>query len=92
VNPGRYEAVLMDSVSGKEEVKKELISLNREAYVVVRVGVEASDGESFPEDIIVFPHSDASLLSFAAGSKRVGVGALALSSLLALSSVFKFML
>ncbi len=72
VNPGKYSAVLLSQGKDEHEVettRKELVTLNRESYVVMRVGVEAKDGESFPEDIVVYPHSDASLLSFSGRTK-----------------------
>jgi hypothetical protein len=61
VNPGKYEAVLQDA-AGKVEAMQQLVTLNRESYVVLRVGVEAKDGQSFPQELIVFPQSDASSL------------------------------
>eukprot|EP00403_Amphidinium_massartii_P038604 CAMPEP_0178443810 /NCGR_PEP_ID=MMETSP0689_2-20121128/39117_1 /TAXON_ID=160604 /ORGANISM="Amphidinium massartii, Strain CS-259" /LENGTH=272 /DNA_ID=CAMNT_0020067889 /DNA_START=108 /DNA_END=926 /DNA_ORIENTATION=- len=73
VNPGRYEVVLEDK-DGKPESKSELVALNRESYVVLRTGVEAHNGPSYPQELIVFPHSDiASLRSGAVrGSKFLG--------------------
>jgi len=62
VNPGQYEAVLADN-SGKVEASTQLVTLNRESYVVLRVGVEAKEGQSFPQELIVFPQSDASMLA-----------------------------
>mmetsp|Transcript_2148 Transcript_2148/g.3645 ORF Transcript_2148/g.3645 Transcript_2148/m.3645 type:complete len:289 (+) Transcript_2148:110-976(+) len=61
VNPGRYEVVLSDS-DGKPEAKSELVALNRESYVVLRTGVEAKNGPSYPQELIVFPHSDLTAL------------------------------
>lgn len=70
VNPGRYN-VALDDVDGKEKSQGELVALNHESYVVIRTGVEAQNGESFPEELIVFPQSDAKMLphsgSFSAG-------------------------
>lgn len=62
VNPGKYEAVLADN-AGKVEAKQQLVTLNRESYVVLRVGVEAKEGQSFPQELIVFPQSDVSMLA-----------------------------
>jgi len=76
VNPGKYSAVLLDDKSEHERTRKELVTLNRESYVVMRVGVEAKDGESFPEDIVVYPHSDASLLSFSGRTRSVSAALL----------------
>lgn len=61
VNPGEYQVVLEGS-DGREKGRNSLIALNREAYVVIRTGVASQEGESFPEEEIVFPKSDASLL------------------------------
>jgi len=65
VNPGRYEVILQDS-EGKVESKHELVALNRQSYIVVRCGVESQQGQSYPQDLIVYPHSDASVLMGAA--------------------------
>lgn len=61
VNPGAYE---VDLVSGNADVraKSQLVALNRESYVVLRVGVEAERGDAYPEDIVVYPKSDISAL------------------------------
>lgn len=70
VNPGVYEIDLMDG----EEVKSKsrLVALNHESYVVLRTGIETKTGQSYEEELVVFPesdpkslHSGASHLSFA---------------------------
>jgi len=61
VNAGRYDVVL-DDVGGKEIQKHELVALEGESYVVMRTGVEAQDGESYPEELMVFPQSDPGML------------------------------
>jgi len=61
VNPGIYEVVLAGA-DGTEEANGELVALNRESYVILRTGVDAQQGPSFPQGLVVFPHSDASLL------------------------------
>lgn len=61
VNPGVYEVVLTDA-DGTEEANGELVALNRESYVILRTGVDAQQGPSFPQGLVVFPHSDANLL------------------------------
>lgn len=83
VNPGHYEAILADG-NGAVQSKQELVTLNRESYVVLRVGVEAQEGESFPQEIMVFPQSDASLLGSAF---RASDGKMALMASLMLGSV-----
>jgi hypothetical protein len=64
VNPGRYECVLVDK-EGNEKSTAHLVALNRESYVVLRVGVEAQQGPSYEEGLIVYPQSDPALLSAA---------------------------
>lgn len=61
VNPGIYEVTLV-SKDGKTAAKSPLVALNRESYVVLRTGVEAKQGPSYPEELVVFPKSDASAL------------------------------
>jgi len=61
VNPGQYEVVLSD-VAGKLESKSQLVALDRESYVVLRMGVEAQQGQSYPEELVVYPLSDTAAL------------------------------
>lgn len=56
VNPGVYEVDLAGP-AGEVKAKSELVALNRESYVVLRTGVESKQGESFPEELVIFPHS-----------------------------------
>jgi len=62
VNPGIYQVALADA-DGTEEAAGELVALNRESYVILRTGVDAQQGPSFPQGLVVYPHSDASLLN-----------------------------
>merc|ERR1719240_1530997 len=65
VNPGLYEVVLPeDAVAQKNVSAQELVALNRESYLVLRVGMESD--EAYPEDLLVFPHSDPKALTGAA--------------------------
>lgn len=75
VNPGKYECQLMGS-DGAEKAKSSLVALNRESYVVLRVGVEAQSGQAYPQDLVVYPQSDPSMLHSGAVSARVSVLAL----------------
>lgn len=62
VNPGKYEVVLV-SPGGLQDAKRPLVALSGESYVVMRTGVEAQHGgESYPEEVVVFPESDPTLL------------------------------
>lgn len=56
VNAGKYEVVLTD-LEGKEQAESSLIALNRQSYVVLRVGVESQQGPSYPEELMVYPHN-----------------------------------
>merc|ERR1740121_3247214 len=57
VNPGVYEVVLAGQ-DGKEAAKTSLVALNRESYVVLRTGVEAEQGPSYPQELMIYPKSD----------------------------------
>merc|ERR1739844_436103 len=57
VNPGMYEVDLTDP-TGATKAKRELVAVNHESYVVLRVGVESQQGQSFPEELVIFPQSD----------------------------------
>jgi len=70
VNPGRYNVELMDA-AGKVQDKGELVALNRQSYVVIRCGVEAQQGQAYPQQLIIFPKSDASLLKGSAVGKSM---------------------
>lgn len=61
VNPGEYMVVLNDE-SGTLVGKKKLVALDKESYVVMRAGVEAAQGQSYPQELVVYPQSDAALL------------------------------
>merc|ERR1719330_321368 len=69
VNPGIYEVDLAD-VSGETKAKSELVALSRESYVVLRTGVESEQGESFPEELVIYPQSDMSALPHS-GAQRI---------------------
>jgi hypothetical protein len=61
VNPGRYEVALTGD-DGETKAKTDLVALDHESYVVLRIGVEAQQGPAYAQDLIVFPKSDASML------------------------------
>merc|ERR550537_1365227 len=63
VNSGEYDVVLK-GMDRKIKDKKSLVCVNKESYVILRVGVEAQQGQSYPQEITVFPHSDPSKLHF----------------------------
>lgn len=61
VNSGEYD-VLLKGTDKKVKDKKSMVCLNKESYVILRVGVEAQQGQSYPQEITVYPHSDPSKL------------------------------
>jgi len=77
VNEGRYRAVL-SSEGGEEIASAPIVCLNKESYVILRVGVESQSGKSYPQELVVYPMSDPYYLSGAFSSKALS----AVSSLL----------
>lgn len=75
VNPGIYECSLVGE-DGKEVSKSELVALNRESYIALRVGVEAQSGQAYPQDLVVYPKSDPSTLKSATTGTTSGVALL----------------
>lgn len=61
VNPGIYQVVL-EGEDGEAKAKSDLVALNRESYVVLRTGVEAQEGPSYPQELVVYPRSDMAAL------------------------------
>jgi len=80
VNQGIYE-VILQGADGETKTKKELVALNRESYVIMRCGVEAQQGPAYPQELIVFPMSDKSVLTGAARSQKVSLAAMLASAL-----------
>merc|ERR1719247_2560324 len=70
VNPGIYE-VELDGADGQVKSKTELVALNRESYVVLRTGVESKTGQSFPQELVIYPNSDASTLRNSASTRSL---------------------
>lgn len=68
VNQGAYEVVLMGG-DGEIKAKKNLIALNRESYVIMRCGVDAQQGKTYPQDLIIFPESDPKVLTGKAAAR-----------------------
>lgn len=67
VNQGLYEVVLKDSAE-ETKARRRLVAINKESYLVLRCGVEAEEGQSYPQELMVFPESDPSALGGAARS------------------------
>lgn len=83
VNPGEYKVSLMDGK--KQRVLENLVALNRESYVIIRTGVEAQQGTGYPQDLIVYPQSDAALLHSGAASSVPAVVLMAFLAMLGLA-------
>ena len=49
VNPGRYHVKLFNE-DGEKVASEELVALNKESYIVMRCGVEAQQGQAYPQD------------------------------------------
>merc|ERR1719401_1324036 len=60
VNPGVYQVKLTEK--GQTKAKHELVALSRESYVVIRTGVQAIQGKSYPQELVVYPNSDPAAL------------------------------
>lgn len=65
VNPGIYELTL-EGEDNKVSAKHELVAVDHESYMVMRVGLESKEGQSYPQEIMVFPQSDPAQFSGAA--------------------------
>jgi len=76
VNPGKYE-VDLKAPTGETKAKRDLVALNHESYVVLRVGVESQQGQSFPEELMVYPQSDMAALHSGAPARSVCLATLA---------------
>lgn len=61
VDPGAYEAMLVEA-DNSIKAKKELVAVPKEAYVVIRCGVEAQEGPVYPQELMVYPLSDKTAL------------------------------
>jgi len=57
LSPGAYSVRLIDTASKKTKASSGLVALKKESYVVLRTGVEAQSGKSYPEELVVFPQS-----------------------------------
>lgn len=57
VNPGIYKLQLTNE-KGMEESQGRLVAVNHESYVVIRAGVEAEQGQTYPQELIIWPQSD----------------------------------
>jgi len=78
-----YYVVRLSSADGTEVNSAPLVALNKESYVVLRVGVLSPAGTvSYPEELLVYPQFDASRLSGA--SSRLSMSSMMASTMMAL--------
>lgn len=68
VNPGIYQVELEGS-DNKVKSTSQLVAVNRESYVVLRVGVESKSGPAYPQELVVYPNTDPSSLQGGAASR-----------------------
>jgi len=85
VNPGIYDVALVGQ-DGSPMARSSLVALNRESYVVMRTGVEAQQGPSYPQDLVVYPRSDAAALQSGAATQTAMVSVL-LATVAAMAAV-----
>jgi hypothetical protein len=79
VNPGIYDVELIGS-DGAMKAKSQLVALTQESYVVIRTGVEAQQGPSYPQELLIYPQSDGSQFRSAAMTvTKVSMAVLALA-------------
>lgn len=64
IDQGHYELSLINA--GDDKADADFVALPGECYIVIRVGTETEEGASYPQEVFVFPHSDAALLGAAA--------------------------
>jgi len=76
VSQGMYDVVLQGQ-DGETKAENEFVALNHESYVILRTGLEAQNGPSFPQELVVFPQSDPSALPKSAAQAVAPVAVLA---------------
>ncbi|CAK0807101.1 unnamed protein product [Prorocentrum cordatum] len=64
---GEY-TVELDGAKGPETASKSLVALPHENYVLLRTGIESRNGQSYPEDLVVFPNSQAKVVQRSAAA------------------------
>lgn len=106
INTGLYEIAMDESYGRHDNIVKKLVALPMHNYVVLRMGIEddpeAEDGpqegpnpipgdKSYPEQLIVFPLSDASRLKGAATPARGSVSIVGLALITVMASRYWFL-
>jgi len=75
VSPGQYQ-VELDGPDGRRDASKPLVALPHESYVLLRTGIESESGQSYPEDLVVFPRSEAKVVRSGAAATQASAVAL----------------
>ena len=65
VNQGKYDVALA-AQDGHEVAVQHMVALKHQNYIVLRTGVEGQK----PEELVVFPQSDASMLPHSGAAKQ----------------------
>mmetsp|Transcript_22908 Transcript_22908/g.57859 ORF Transcript_22908/g.57859 Transcript_22908/m.57859 type:complete len:308 (-) Transcript_22908:97-1020(-) len=90
VSPGVYD-VELDGQDGLAKAHSQLVALKHQCYVVIRTGIEAQQGASFPQELVVFPNPDpAQFRSAAAAGVRQPLAAAGGALLLAALATLAF--
>lgn len=71
IQPGLWQVALMGD-DGAEKGRSDLVALNRESYVILRVGVDAQHGTCYPPELVVYPVMDVSRLTADRAKKSIG--------------------
>jgi len=73
LNQGEYQVTLVGT-DGATKSTAPLVAINRDSYVILRVGCEAQSGPQYPQELVVYPQSDPALLKGA--SMRIRISSL----------------
>jgi len=79
---GMYD-VNLTRADGATVQRRQLVALNRESYVIFVSGFEDDDGNNVPQDLVVYPHSDANQLPKPAGASTTSLALCAVLAVIA---------
>lgn len=86
VNPGIYKLDMLEeavnATTPVETSEANFVALPKQSYAIIRVGVEDEEGKVYPEELMVFPHSDKKALPSSGAAAR-GFGGALVAALLA---------
>eukprot|EP00931_Biecheleriopsis_adriatica_P010493 TRINITY_DN111568_c0_g1_i1.p1 TRINITY_DN111568_c0_g1~~TRINITY_DN111568_c0_g1_i1.p1 ORF type:complete len:297 (-),score=69.11 TRINITY_DN111568_c0_g1_i1:37-864(-) len=72
ISPGKYDMNLLADDSTEKQASAKVFAENKQSYVVMRVGVKAKGGPSFPEELVSFPKSEEKSFMMPAGLTKSG--------------------